>query len=855
MAQQLFCGIARNRYQGFSYTNPKGEKKHANTVQQKITSWSTLAARLRQLHTVKEKHKGPYMVFAKFKETSPENGEYRRVNDNIEAFYGAVLDVDLPDVPTFDDTHGRLIDLGLNYVLYTTHSYDPLSETAANKYRVVVPYDKPVDPHQHALAVTGLAVLLGLEGSVDAASTVWSQPMYCHAAPHERAGEAMAESCINGVGLDVEQALALGELWLIDQGLSGGRGVGGGRGPVPERNTSLVAGERHPTFARHIAKCKREGMSWEQTLGELVIWNGSLDEPLPRDELEKMVSVWEGFERNDNAFGFEEHKARIMNAPVMDRETYKSILRHIANSETMLDASDRKELFGMIKLQRPGATLRLIEDEYRRQLLGVRQITDNKLDAEKAKLAQRLLVELDGYVWLTDLGMAYHLSTGKYIKKEAFQSMLTHLWGRIGGEFIGLATAFKSSPLTLNNLLVEHWVPVYNDIGFNPGMGDAYSDYGGTLCNTYVPPRHLVGDGSEGVVAPLLEYFEFLFPDLDDCKLMLDFIAGMVQQPGRKIRYTPVVYTAVEQIGKDFLKENLLKPLLGPRNVGEVDGSYVREKYTENLTGKQLVMLQELDFGRDRRLAETTANKMKPFITNTEVQLRRFGMAAGATVHHCANYIAFTNYFDAVFMEGAGKRYYLIKGPNKPKRPQWYHRMAAWFDDHIEDCYEYFKARDLGDFSFDRAPVNRHTEHMRQLSARWPLGLLNEAAQEGLFRNITHLPLHWLVELIKKLSPPDDFEGHDRAGRLLGGGRSREREFVLEELQKYGYEVLNQLLNFDRPGKRGRKGRCKQVVIQFPGCYVKGELFQQCKDSVKALEALRMDEDGMIWDDSEDLLK
>lgn len=844
MTDTLYCAVARNRYAGFSYTTTDGKKKHVATVQQKQTTWPRLAERLCQLHTVKDKHKGPYIVFAHFINASSENGEYRRVNDNIDQFYGAVLDIDLPDAPSFEETQAKLVDLGLNYVVYTTHSYDPWETSTANKYRVVVPYSRPVVASEQHVVVSGLAVALGLEGMVDAASMVLSQPMYCHAAPPLMVDEAIAECCVDGAALDVDEAYGLGEMWLADE-RSGAGGLGGGarKPPLPERGAALVAGERHPTFARHIAKCKREGLSWEQTLGELVIWNGSLDEPLPRDELDKMVSVWEGFERNNNAFGFDEHKARIMSAPLTDRDTYQGILRHIANSETMLDPSDRRELFNLIKSQRPGATLRLIEDEYKRQLLGVRQVTDNKVNAEKTRLAQVLQRELTGLVWLSDLGMAYQTGTGKYIKKDAFQSFLTQLWGRLRGDFIGLVSVYKGGPLTLSNVLVEHWMPIYNDIGFNPGMGDAYVDRGSVLYNTYEPPGHLIGDGSTGMVAPMLEYFTFLFPNPDDCALMLNFIAGIVQQPGRKIRYTPIIYTAQQQVGKDFFKEQLLKPLFGRGNVGEVDANYVREKYTENLTGKQLIVLQELDFGRDRRMAENTAGKMKPFITNTEVQLRRFGMAAGATIAHCANYVAFTNHFDAAFMEGSDHRYYLIKGPNERKPQQWYTDMAAWFSEHIEDCYEYFKERDISDFSFDRMPASEYTEEIRRDNARWPLNLLNEAMEAGLLEGITHLPLHWLVELIRRLTPLDDIEELDRAARLLGSGRSRERRAVIEELSKYGYQVVAERFNFEcADGKK----YAKQKVIQFPGCQLKGRLVERCKASIAAMEGVRVDENGQL---------
>lgn len=835
MADKLKISLAPQLWHGGKYQDKDDKRKVEATVKTHCRDWSSIAKMLSKLHITEKKEKGPYMVFADFTKASERmEGEFTRRNEHVGQFYGVVLDVDETELE-FDEIKEALDNTGLNYVLYTTHSYDPWTEGKEHKFRIVVPYDKPASRDEQPTLVVGFATMIGMEADYDNCSKTASQPMYLHSATGGRKSEALSASNVKGTFLNTDEAYSLGEM---QDG-----GSHGAKTPVSSFGEAVEEGDRHSQFARHMARRRRDGLTFEEVLGEIRIWNAKLDNPLPDDQVDGLQRVWEGFERNHNAFGFQHHKDLISHTPMQQRDIYMSALQGIVDSEEQLNNGEREELFRDVKSKRPGSTLSSIRADYDDLVETLQEQVEVDIGALKLKFHKKLKEMYSGYVYLTSMNNVFHIPSRKYLKKEGFVGSLCSAWGHLRKEFYPIQAADKNKrrPLRLDALLEEQILPTVHDVGYEPAQDKFFTSRGQTLCNQYVKPTL---ESVEGAVKPLHLYFEYLFPDKEASDFMKQWLAFMVQRPGVKIKYMPVIYTPLEQVGKDFFMKFIIGPVLGRENISRVTTGYVQENYTEALTGYQLILMQELDFGRDKRLAQKVADKLKPFISDTEVQLRRFGIAGGM-VDHNSSFIGFTNYMDAVFTEGGGQRYYLIDGPKFRQSGEWYAKMKKWFLSHEGEVLNYFQTLDISEFPYARNPGNKATDKAQHINVYWPMNVLNEAIEEGELDGMTALPWKYFIKLLYVLSSPDD---QLKADRLLQRGTSKMQQNILAQLERFGYKIVDvgaeRGVNLPTPESEGgqRSNRRKQKVISFPETDVNKDNFKvECDNTIKLLTKLSED--------------
>ncbi len=837
---KLKFAVANDLFSGVPYENTKGERKLEATVKVRTASWERLAKALSKLHVVTKKQNGPYMVFADFKKQA-SNGDYTRRNANVNQFYGVVLDID-ETLLDFDEVKTLLDQGNLNYVLFTTYSYDPWDKEKEHKFRVVVPYSKPIDKEDQPFAVVGFATTINLEADFDHCSQTLSQPMYLHAAPSERASDALYACQTQGRFLDPDEAYSLGKLQVGSDGESNNKYK-----PLAPMGAKLSVGDRHAHMKRHMARRRKDGLALEEVIGELHAWNAKLDEPLADDQIEGLRRVWDTFDRNANSAGFEEHRIRINTVPLQQRDVYDNVMEHLVNSRDVLTAADYKELFNLIKSKRPGSTLGSIEEHFRQLVKDKEAGSSIDIQALRIKLFSCIKEEFADYVWLTDLNSAYHIWSRTYIKKEAFQSKITVLWGKLEMQFRALQLANKNGqrPINLNLMLEAGLIAIAADVAYNPQESGVFEYKRKQFYNQFTPNYLLSAEATERELQPLFTYFEYLFPGLDDRELMLDWLAFLIQRPGVKVRWAPVVYTPLEQMGKDLFMQRLVAPLLGAENVGRVSAEYLQEKYTEELTGRQLILLQELDFGRDKRVAQATANRMKPFLTDEVVPLRRFGMPGGQTEHY-SSFMAFTNYADAAFMEGGGMRYYFIEGPKKRKPLAFYNKHADWFVKNTGECLWYFSQRDISKFPYLARPLNQRTEEMQRNTVGWPANVLNEALDNGELEGLTALPWKYFTQLLAVLSTDVDLI---KVERLEGRGSARMQQIVISALERFGYYVVplqeKRGLYYPTPESEGQSKNVRRVdrrwqkVIGFPDIDIKEEgVRKACKDSLSELSEI-----------------
>lgn len=142
-------------------------------------------------------------------------------------------------------------------------------------------------------------------------------------------------------------------------------------------------------------------------------------------------------------------------------------------------------------------------------------------------------------------------------------------------------------------------------------------------------------------------------------RVLLSFMAYLVQQPGRKIRWAPLIQSG-EGAGKGTLHE-LLTPALGRRNAAKLSGHTVLESaYTDWAVGHQLVTIEEVRIVGSNR--HKIMDKLKPLITDDVIGVDQ-KYQDHRSLPNLTNYMLYTNYQDALAIREDGRRYFVLRSP------------------------------------------------------------------------------------------------------------------------------------------------------------------------------------------------
>lgn len=777
-----------------------GKDKVDATVKLRQATWPQMVEALKKLKVAPRKEKCPYFVFASFKEQAP-NGELYRRNSSVEQFYGVVLDIDVPEAPSFEEVKATLDGLGLAYALYSTHSYDPLTAGKENKFRIVVPYTSPIDPRDQPFVVLGFAEMLGVAATFDHCSQTASQPMYWHAAPADRAEEAVFECSLEGDFLDPDGAHEIGKMMA---GNNAGRTYRVNPGDM-KPGMQMSAGERHNQFVGLLKWMKNQGESLEQSLLRVRAINADLEDPLDDEQVEGLRRVWESFERNNNAFGFEHHRSNIANLPMQQKEVYESVMSQLANSKDMLDASELKELFGQIKNQRPGATLKTIEQHYKELTVEVDERTTEELSALREKVNQYLQKGLRSFVWLTEADKVVSMKDGTTMPIRAFKNKIGRAYNKCVDRF---GAAFLELKLGREYVLDHALIREAARLGYHPAEDDLYDFKGVTYLNTYREP---VGDSEKGNIAPLLSHFEYLIPDKVEREWFISMIAFAKQHPGKLIKYMFVIEGG-KGIGKSIIRQRVLEPIFGSANVQEVTSEMLADDKKAWVSNAHVDVFEEFAFPTDRFGREQVHNFMKKYTANVNVP-RRAMQKDYVEVPNFSLKLAFKNPEDKIKVEPGDRRYVIVKGPMRQKDEDYYNELCDWLDEPQNQAYirHFFENWDWKavDFTPDFPLRTRYTKEMEGRADDWPGAVLELALDHPATPFEPLAPLMFesdIISIVCGLSSHHGFEA--KMAESLAAGKRGARQLLRDTLEAMGFVCLSEERFKRQIGGMQRWDRC-----------------------------------------------
>lgn len=209
-------------------------------------------------------------------------------------------------------------------------------------------------------------------------------------------------------------------------------------------------------------------------------------------------------------------------------------------------------------------------------------------------------------------------------------------------------------------------MPIAELVGYMPGAESIYQWQGATYANLYSPaslPEVAGAYTAEGVAA-IAQFQQHMFDMCgrreDVFYRLLYWFAHNVQQPGRKIRWSPII-KGVHGDGKTLLSY-VLRAAMGYRNVSTTSNATLSNKggFTDWAVRGAVNIIEEIMLtGKERH---TLYNATKEFISNNVVDVNPKG-AKSYTTHNNTNHYATTNHNDAIPLESTDRRWFVIFTP------------------------------------------------------------------------------------------------------------------------------------------------------------------------------------------------
>lgn len=239
--------------------------------------------------------------------------------------------------------------------------------------------------------------------------------------------------------------------------------------------------------------------------------------------------------------------------------------------------------------------------------------------------------------------------------------------------------------------------------------------------NTYVPEYPAASKSQAKYAGQLLtEHLGIILPDKEYQQIVLDFFAYLVQYPGHKVRWAPVIQGA-QGCGKTYLYE-MGKAILGHCNTFVVAPETLENKtWNEWAENRQLIALEEIRISGHNR--HEMMNRFKPLVANTEVGVSKRYEGA-STYHNVSNYIFFTNYHDALPLSKSDRRYCILKCQqqsdadvlkmNKMKGGRYFEELFTMLETHAGGLRYFFENHTISeDFKPQgHAPITRFKQEM-----------------------------------------------------------------------------------------------------------------------------------------------
>lgn len=265
----------------------------------------------------------------------------------------------------------------------------------------------------------------------------------------------------------------------------------------------------------------------------------------------------------------------------------------------------------------------------------------------------------DQWVFVTSDDGWFNIVTGQKMGSKAFNTAYKRY-----SPSVDIAPNGDPKPKKITNdistyLLAYCNAAIVDDLLYMPCMDEVFQLNGLYYANSYM--RNMVPKAVENWAdyeAPKLiqEHLHKMFSNKAEVQTFIQWMAWVVQNPGKKVRWAPLLIGAPGD-GKSQLG-TVMGLAMGSLNVKVVNQTELNENFTSWKYGACLAVLEELKaVGKSRH---DVSEKLKEPIANDTISVLRKGKD-GFNAPNTQNYLALTNHRDAVIIEQADRRWFVME--------------------------------------------------------------------------------------------------------------------------------------------------------------------------------------------------
>lgn len=358
------------------------------------------------------------------------------------------------------------------------------------------------------------------------------------------------------------------------------------------------------------------------TFATVIEWSGGRNDVVPTSELETLLEEAANIKTREEYITF---KSKIANASVFEiPEDYRSMI-----------AGEIAEGFG--KGEGKGIT----KTEIKKALQPSKKQKEKRLTADEPPEWCKDWVYVEATCEFANTRLNYA------IKREAFNAKFDRMSECIIAEK-------NASTMALNVYQIETVV----DKMFWPGADMIFEHEGKTMLNAYytsgVEPCDEINFDGQTVIDLFLEHVRFNVADEREQNILIDWLAYVVQNPGKRVNWALLLQGA-QGSGKSYFVK-MLQLIMGD-HVRNLDPTAIAGRFTGWAHGALVIGVEEIRISGTNKYE--VLDRMKPFITNDTVQIEEKGRDH-RTVPNFTSYLMLTNHKDAIPLTSGDRRYCVI---------------------------------------------------------------------------------------------------------------------------------------------------------------------------------------------------
>lgn len=647
-----------------------------------------------------------------------------RADDNIACRTSVTIDLDTVAVDIVEAELFLRMNLDCAFVAYSTFRHTPEKP----RIRVCVPLSRPVNYSEHKAIVAQFAELLKPIGGVDACSYVWAQLMFLPS--HQHGVEPWALS------VDGEPWAVEGE-YAEDDG-SGAGSVGGiGSGSDAGNDLAFALAQRPLDLTPEavdavLEKWPAEGKDYDQWaevgmalyhqfegsdagFQRWLAWSAESSKHDPRE----MRTKWRSFggrERPKTMASIIKHAGGLRQAlelaPASDTfaaleaeaRTVDSVAAYGELRDKIKRLSDAelpvamRNSLAMTMLNAYGRVIGMNKSEIKRDLQPARRRGPGAVEGEPSGPGG----SFSGPDWLSD--WVFCESTNTFERISVRHSVIPAAFRNSYGF---MPEVFAAEMDAVSYALNICRIPRVDNLMFWPGAGAFFDHRGLRYLNTYArggvePCATLEGDeDARRIIELFMSHVRNLIPSEREQRILIDFMAYVYQNPGRRVRWGPVL-VGIEGAGKTFFF-TIMQRLLG-HNAKSVTTTAINSEFTGWAADAILINIDEIRIAGTNKYA--ILDKMKPMISDDTISVIYKGRDE-RSIPNFASYMMSTNHGDAIPVGDNDRRYCVVTTRYTTKEDLHNHHGGAgatseYFARLFSECQR--RADALGRFLLDWKP-------------------------------------------------------------------------------------------------------------------------------------------------------